>query len=573
MSDEARLKLVLLWHMHQPQYQDRISGRYHLPWTYLHAIKDYTDMAAHLEAVAGARAVVNFAPTLLEQIADYAAQLRGFLDNSTAIRDPLLAALVMPALPTDAEARLALIKACLRANVTHMIRRFAPYQRLVDMAPLISAHPDVLVYVADHYITDLLVWYHLAWLGESVRRNDARVTSLIDKGSGYSLHDRRELLAVMRGLLEKLVPRYARLAASGQVELSVTPYAHPILPLLIDMHSAHDTQPQAPLPHDPHYPGGEERARWHIREGIEVFRQHFGFVPAGCWPAEGGLSVAALRLLHEAGFIWAAGGENVLRNSLARAGHAPHAMKEAWLYRPYSVLDSGMNCFFRNDGLSDLIGFTYASWHADDAVDNLVGHLETIAADCRGHTDRPGAVVGAMDFVVTLALDGENAWEHYPENGYHFLSALYTRLAQHTQIELTTFSESLKSVSATPLHAFAAGSWVYGSFSTWIGSHDKNRGWEMLVDAKRAFDARVSQLSPEQRVLAERQLAVCEGSDWFWWFGEDNPAATVSDFEHLYRLHLGSLYQLLGIEPPEYLTQQFTRGCGEPAHGGMMKMN
>lgn len=563
MSGEARLKLVLLWHMHQPQYQDCISGRYHLPWTYLHAMKDYTDMAAHLEAVPDARAVVNFAPILLEQIADYAAQLRGFLDNSMAIRDPLLAALVMPALPTDSDARLALIKACLRANETHMIHRFPPYQRLADMAPLISAHPDVLVYVTDHYIADLLVWHHLAWLGESVRRSDTRVAHLIDKGSGYTLHDRRELLAVMRGLLDELVPRYARLAASGQVELSVTPYAHPILPLLIDMRSAHDAQPQAPLPHDPHYPGGEDRARWHIREGIEVFRQHFGFVPAGCWPAEGGMSVAALRLMHEAGFNWAASGESVLHNSLARAGHAPHAMKEAWLYRPYSVLDSGMNCFFRDDGLSDLIGFTYASWHADDAVANLVGHLEKIAAACRGHADR----------VVTLALDGENAWEHYPENGYYFLSALYTRLAQHAQIELTTFSECLKSVSAAPLHAFAAGSWVYGSFSTWIGSHDKNRGWEMLVDAKRAFDARVSQLSPPQRAVAERQLAVCEGSDWFWWFGDDNPAATVSDFEHLYRLHLGTLYQLLGVEPPEYLAQSFTHGGGLPAHGGTMKKN
>ncbi len=563
MSAEARLKLVLLWHMHQPQYQDLVSGRYQLPWTYLHAIKDYTDMAAHLEAVPAARAVVNFAPILLEQIADYAAQVRGFMDNSMAIRDPLLAALGMPALPADPEARLVLIKACLRANEAHMIRRFAPYQRLVDMAPLICAHPDVLVYVSDQYVADLLVWYHLAWLGESVRRSDARVAQLIDKAGSYTLHDRRELLAVIRGLLEELVPRYARLAASGQVELSVTPYAHPILPLLIDLHSAHDTQPQAPLPRDPHYPDGEERARWHIREGIAVFRQHFGFAPAGCWPAEGGLSVAALRLLHQAGFTWAAGGESVLHNSLARAGHAPHAMKEAWLYRPYSVLDSGMRCFFRDDGLSDLIGFTYASWHADDAVANLVGHLETIAAACRGHADR----------VVTLALDGENAWEHYPENGYYFLTALYTRLAQHAQIELTTFSECLKTVSAAPLHAFAAGSWVYGSFSTWIGSQDKNRGWEMLVDAKRAFDARVLQLSPEQRALAERQLAVCEGSDWFWWFGDDNPAATVSDFEHLYRLHLGTLYQLLGVEPPEYLAQSFTHGGGTPAHGGTMKKN
>ena len=558
---DTRLKVVLLWHMHQPQYQDRVSGRYQLPWTYLHAIKDYTDMAAHLEAVPGARAVVNFAPILLEQIADYAAQARGFLDDSGAIRDPLLAALVIPALPTDSESRLALIKACLRANEARVIRRFAPYQRLADMAPLFTDHPDTLTYVSDQYIADLLMWYHLAWLGETVRRSDAQVKRLIEKGSGYTLHNRRELLAIIRGLLDGLVPRYTRLAERGQAELSVTPYAHPILPLLIDLHSAHDTLPDAPLPRDSQYPGGEERARWHIREGIEVFRHHFGFAPAGCWPAEGGLSVPTLRLLHEAGFTWAAGGESVLHNSLARAGHASHAMKEAWLYRPYSVMDSGMSCFFRDDGLSDQIGFTYASWHADDAVANLVGHLEKIAAACHGRADR----------VVTLALDGENAWEHYPENGYYFLNALYTQLAQHPQLELTTFSECLEAFPAKRLRAFVAGSWVYGTFSTWIGSRDKNRGWEMLVDAKRAFDAQAPRLTPDQRALAERQLAVCEGSDWFWWFGDDNPAATVSDFEHLFRLHLGTLYQLLGLEPPEYLAQSFTHGGGAPLLGGTMR--
>ncbi len=563
MSANVRLKVVLLWHMHQPQYQDCMSGRYLLPWTYLHGIKDYTDMAAHLEAVPGARAVVNFAPILLDQIADYAAQLRDFLRGSGAIRDPLLAALATPALPSDAESRLMLIKSCLRANQERLIHRFAAYQRLANMAPWVTAHPYSLTYVADQYLADLLVWYHLVWLGETVRRGDTRITRMMAKGGGYSLHERRELLTIIHDLVEGLVPRYARLAERGQVELSVSSYAHPILPLLIDLQSAHESQPEAALPSDFNYPGGAERARWHVHAGIEAFRRHFGFTPSGCWPAEGGLSVPTLRLLRDAGFAWTAGGEAVLRKSLTRAGHAPHEMKEAWLYKPYRVMDSGISCFFRDDGLSDLIGFTYAGWHADDAVANLVGHLEGIAAACSGHGDR----------VVTLALDGENAWEHYPENGYHFLSALYTRLAQHPQIELTTFSESLKSVPAAHLPTLVSGSWVYGSFSTWIGSPEKNRGWEMLIDAKRAFDARAPALTPEQRVSAERQLAVCEGSDWFWWFGDDNPAETVSDFEHLFRLHLGTLYQLLGLESPEYLTQSFTHGGGVPLHGGAMKRN
>ncbi|MHB8535330.1 MAG: glycoside hydrolase [Sulfuricaulis sp.] len=561
MPGEARLKVVLCWHMHQPQYRDLISGNYHLPWTYLHAIKDYVDMAAHLEAIPGARAVVNFAPLLLEQIEDYARQVEGYLNDSRAIRDPLLAALVSSALPPSEEQRLMLMKACLRANETRMINRYPAYRHLADMAAWHMPRPPAVRYLSNQFLADLLVWYHLAWLGETVRRGDLRVKRLIEKGSGYSLHERRELLSVIGELLSGVIARYARLAERGQVELSVTPYAHPIVPLLLDFQCAHDAMPEAPLPLLQRYPGGEERARWHIREGIETFRRYFGFVPPGCWPSEGAVSTAALKLLSEAGFRWAASGQGVLSNSLALSHHAPHATKEAWLYRVYSVVDGGIHCFFRDDGLSDLIGFAYANWHADDAVNNLVHNLENIADACHAHPEH----------VVSIIMDGENAWEHYPENAYHFLHALYRRLSEHPRLELTTFSDCVKTLLAKPLCALAAGSWVYGSLSTWVGEPDKNRGWDMLGDAKRAFDAVAGGLGAEQLDRARRQLAVCEGSDWFWWFGGDNPGETVADFEQLYRQHLANLYQLLGREPPEYLAQVFTRGGGAPKHGGSMR--
>ncbi len=561
MPGDVRLKVVLCWHMHQPQYRDLLSGSYQLPWVYLHAIKDYVDMAAHLEAVPRARAVVNFAPLLLEQIEDYARQVEGFLTNSLAIRDPLLAALVSPTLPPAEEERMTLIKACLRANETRMIDRYPAYRNLADVAALLMPRPATTHYLSNQFLADLLTWYHLAWLGETVRRHDARVQRLLDKGSGYTLHDRRELLAVIGVLLSNVISRYRKLAERGQVELSVTPYAHPIVPLLLDFQCAHDAMPGAPLPLLTQYPGGEERARWHIREGIETFRRHFGFAPAGCWPSEGAVSAAALKLLAEAGFRWAASGESVLRNSLIKSGHADHHVKEAWLYRLYSMKDSGIHCFFRDDGLSDLIGFNYATWHGDDAVNNLVHHLENIAHCCRAHPEH----------VVSIIMDGENAWEHYPENAYHFLHALYRRLSEHPKLELTTFARCLETVPAKSLRVLSAGSWVYGTLSTWIGEADKNRGWDMLGDAKRAFDAAAARLGPEQLDRARRQLAVCEGSDWFWWFGGDNPSATVADFERLYRQHLTNLYQLIGAEPPEYLAQVFTRGGGAPKHGGAMR--
>jgi len=559
LSDDQRLNVVLAWHMHQPQYL--VGGSYALPWTYLHVIKDYVDMAAHLEAVPAARAVVNFAPILLDQITDYAKQVQDFLHGGEPIRDPLLAALAQPALPTRRDEQLLIMKSCLRAHESRMIERFPAYRTLTAMARWLVEHPDGVDYISDQYLADLLVWYHLAWIGETVRRTDMRMRRLMNKERDFTLHDRSMLLGLIGELLSGVIERYGRLATRGQVELSVTPYAHPILPLLIDIASAREAVPEVPLPAATTYPDGEERARWHVRDGIAVFERYFGFRPHGCWPAEGAVSDATLVMLGQNGLRWAASGEAVLHHSLKAAGNSGDGGKETWLYQPYNVANSGLATFFRDDGLSDLIGFTYATWHADDAVADLISHLERIADACR---DRPNAV-------VSIILDGENAWEHYPENGYYFLSALYKRLAEHPRLRMTTFSEC--AASAVPLPHLVAGSWVYGTFSTWVGDADKNRGWDMLVDAKRAFDAAAPRLAPDRFQVALHQLAVCEGSDWFWWFGDYNPEITVSDFDHLFRLHLANLYRLIDVEPPQYLAHAFARGHGKPEHGGTMRKN
>ncbi|MFN2308613.1 MAG: glycoside hydrolase [Gammaproteobacteria bacterium] len=566
MSADQKLNVVLCWHMHQPQYCNLMSGEYQQPWTYLHAIKDYVDMAAHIESVPGAKAVVNFAPILLDQIADYAGQVRAFLHDGKALRDPLLDALCAAPLPAEPEARLLLIKACLRANQKRLIDRFPAYQRLAELARWCCAHSDGLGYLGDQFLVDLLVWYHLAWLGETVRRDDARVRRLMGQASGYTLHDRRILMTVIGELLAGVIGRYAALASQGKVEIAVSPYAHPIIPLLLDIQSAHEATPAAPLPELAAYPGGRERAEWHIREAINSCERHFGLRPRGCWPSEGAVSTATVALLEKHGFDWAASGESVLFHSIARDEKLKAHPREALLYRPYHVKGGKLGCFFRDDGLSDMLGFAYADWHADDAVANLVHHLENILSSGIPDPHR----------VVSIILDGENAWEYYPENGYYFLSALYKRLAEHPRIRLTTFSDYLAAGTAgTEIKSLVAGSWVYGSLSTWIGDHDKNHGWDMLGDAKRAFDQVTAEghLDPEQLAAARQQLAICEGSDWFWWFGDYNPADSVQDFDRLYRMHLANLYQALGTDPPEYLTHAFSHGSTGPApeHGGVMR--
>ncbi len=565
MSVDAPLPVVLCWHMHQPDYRGPEQSDYQLPWVYLHAIKDYRDMAHHLEVTPGARAVVNFAPVLLEQIEDYAAQVKAWLAHGLRIRDPLLAALAGPGLPAGEGERLALVKACLRANEKHLVARHKAYRRLVDIARAVEGDATAAGYLSDRYLADLLVWYHLAWMGEFAKANDLRVRSLQKKAAGFDATDRRRLVEAIGDLMGDLVARYRRLAEAGKIELSVTPYAHPIIPLLLDIESAREAMPDVTLPDVEGYPGGEPRSRWHIRKGIETFERHFGFRPKGCWPSEGAVSSETLRLLEEEGFAWAASGQQVIHNSLVAAEGEGAPLHEHWVHEPYRVLEGKLNCFFRDDGLSDLIGFTYADWHADDAVNNLVEHLETIDQATAGKPNR----------VVSIIMDGENAWEHYPRNGCYFLQTLYQRLAEHPRLELTTFSDFIagQGQPARSLPALVPGSWVYGTFSTWIGDADKNRAWEMLVDAKEVYDrvTAAGTLDEAQQAEAEMQLATCEGSDWFWWFGDYNPGDTVSDFERLFRHQLTHLYELLGEAPPAYLGEVFARGSGDPAMGGVMR--
>jgi len=558
MSDKKKLKLVLCWHMHQPEYRDLKTGEFKLPWTYLHVIKDYIDMVAHLENEPNAKAVINFTPTLLEQIDEYAKQVTACLQNNCPIKDALLNALMAPNFSFDNEKKLDLIESCLRANKERQINRYPIFNRLVSIAGWVKEEPTRIQYINDQFIKDLLVWYHLAWMAESVKLTNKRIQYLINKGESYTLDDRKELMSIIGSLLTGVIKRYKDLSKKRKIELSMTPYAHPIMPLMLDLNSAKEAIPDMDLPKLEHYSNGEERIKWHFKKGIATFKHFFGETPKGCWPSEGAISKETLSLLDEFNFSWTATGGNVLNHSL----DASHLGNETRTHHPYQIEGTKIPCFFRDDGLSDLIGFEYSKWHGDDAVGDFIHHLENIAEHESDNS------------VVSIIMDGENAWEHFPDNGYHFLSALYKKLTEHSFIELTTFSDCLaEKIEVKNLPTLISGSWVYGTFSTWIGDKDKNRGWDMLGDIKKAFDhaMRTKKFSKPQLDKIEQQLAICEGSDWFWWFGDYNPGEAVSDFETLFRLNLTNLYDLLAEEVPDYLTIAFTQGSGEPAMGGTMR--
>jgi alpha-amylase/alpha-mannosidase (GH57 family) len=480
------------------------------------------------------------------------------------------------------EQRRLIFDSCFRSNHTNMIAPFPAYKRMHQMYSTLGEMGELqLEYLAPQYLADLLVWYHLAWMGESVRRNNELVSGLMAKECLFTHGERQQLFELIGQLMRDIIPRYRKLQESGQIEISTTAHYHPILPLLIDFNSALEAMPGANLPRTPRYPGGLERSAAHITSAKENYRQHFGKEAGGMWPSEGSISFASVAMLAEHGCKWTASGEAVLFNSLRRiyGEHVPERTK--YLYRPYRCPTNkgDIFCFFRDDQLSDKIGFEYTKWHGRDAVSDFIRALEDIRERCEPDQEP----------MVSVILDGENAWEYYPYNGYYFLAELYEALEHHPFIRARTFAECAEllgsaaaadhpseeriKVEVGNLPTIAAGSWVYGTFSTWIGSPEKNHAWDLLCEAKKSYDRVIQsdRLAEDERRLAEQQLGICEGSDWFWWFGDYNPSLSVQAFDRLFRLNLSNLYRLLKLPAPVELQHTISVGKGAPAMGGTMR--
>jgi len=546
--------------MHQPYYREGLNGDYRLPWVYLHAIKDYTDMAAHLENNPKMRLVVNFAPVLLEQLEDYAEQTAAFLAQGQKMADPLLNLLAgVSPIPEDIQAREQIISHCQRCHSPQMIDPYPAFKALVawfgESCQCFSddSEHSALLYLNEQYFIDLLVWYHLAWLGASLKDSD-KVQQLLQKQCNYSLADRQVLVEIIHTALAGIIPRYKSLADSNQIELAMTPYGHPIVPLLNNFENMRCALPDAPSPESTAYPDGNNRARWHMQHGIKLFKKYFGRKPKGIWLSEGGVSPDAIQMLDEFDINWTASGEGVWRNSCTLSGCDEALIRnKRLLFKPFQFQSCQSRIFFRDDGLSDRIGFEYSKWDPQTAVADFNQNLENIAEFLGDEVN---------DHVVSIILDGENAWEYYPNNAQIFLDKLYQSLSHNPKINTTTFNDSANKVTPKQIDKFCPGSWVYGSFSTWIGQADKNRAWEYLIAAKQSYDKIINtpRLSAKEKQQAQRQLAICEGSDWFWWFGDCNPCESVNDFDQLFRLQLKSLYQLLGEAIPDKLDKPLSKG-------------
>ncbi|HXB22805.1 MAG TPA: glycoside hydrolase family 57 protein, partial [Candidatus Solibacter sp.] len=536
------IHLLFLWHMHQPYYKDLVTGEYRLPWVRLHALKDYYGMIKLLDEFPGVHQTFNLVPSLMVQIQDYV--------NGSA-RDAFLDVAAKPAAELNPAERQFALQYLFQAQFDRMIGRYPRYHELWErFHSSASDVAQVALLLTEADITDLQVLSQIAWFDEYFLQ-EPELRELVKKGRNYTLEDQNFVIHKQRQMLAQVLPAYAAAARRGTIEISTSPFYHPILPLVCDTDIGAVSHPGLTLPRQRFcHP---EDALTQIVRGMDLHEEIFGIRPQGMWPSEGSVSNDVLALAHTAGLRWVATDEGVLGRSLGwifqrESGKLSTASAER-LYRIYQwdQGDATMKVLFRDHSLSDLIGFVYAAMPAREAASDFIRRVKEGAAPL---------LAGGKDVVVPIILDGENAWEYYPHSGREFLRCLYDTIQKDKQFEALTISEAItREQSAASMPSMVPGSWINANFDVWIGAPEDNLAWDHLSAARDFFSKNAEQVSLPQRDLAFEELLIAEGSDWNWWYGPEHHSANDREFDQLYRKHLSNVYQALGAAPPDVLAQ------------------
>ncbi|MGH7904592.1 MAG: glycogen/starch synthase [Candidatus Dormibacteraceae bacterium] len=523
------LHVALVWHMHQPYYKDDLTSTYLLPWVRLRSAKDYHKMPALLDDYPGVRQTFNLVPSLLGQIEDYV---------TGDYQDLFLNLSRRPAADLGLEER---------AFVLRWMRESPEFLR-VQASPRylgLAARGEDQSFTIDE-LRDLQVWFNLAWCDPARLDSDPRLAALKMKDSGYTEGDKEALFAAQLETVSRVIPKYRELADRGQAELTFSPQYHPILPLIAHVASAREGSPGMSLPERQF--SHPEDARRQIELGAQTSERLLGRRPRGMWPPELAIGESMIAAATESGVEWLISDEGVLARSLGttigRDGGLPD--QPELLYQPYRVERAGasLSLVFRDAQLSNLIGFDYQRMPALDAAGDFMGRL-------RGIREQQGD----RDFLVVVALDGENPWEFYPRDGHDFLNALYRELESEPGVITTTVGDFLaEHPERRDLDHVHSGSWIGASLDTWIGDPEHGVAWNLLAETRDWLERRPREgVRSEDLDRAWREILITEGSDWFWWFSRRHDSGMDSIWDNQFRLHLRNVYKLGGAKPPARL--------------------
>lgn len=531
------LNIAFLWHMHQPYYKDILTNTVSLPWVRLHGIKDYLDMALILQDYPNIRQTFNLVPSLIDQIEDYT-------KSPMEIKDKFLELTKKKPSDLDNKEKEFILLNFFMSNWDRMVY---PYKRyfglLVKRGRFVpkSRISKIIKQFSDQDYLDIQAWFNLSWFDPYFVQNDPELKKLFVKGENFNEEDKNYIIKKQIDILRKIIPTYKKMQDAKNIEISITPYYHPILPLITDTAIAKECMGWAELPKRFTHP---EDAKWHVKNAIKIYSEHFGKKPLGMWPAEGSVGENVLDIFIENNIKWIATDEEILLRSL-KIG------KSFRTYKPYLLERKGgaISMLFRDRVLSDLIGFIYQRWDPRDAVADFIKRLDKIKSDLKKE--------GITNGLVPIILDGENAWEYYPNDGRDFLELLYKTLNDNHSFNVTTIGDFLKdSPPRDKIEKLSPGSWINGDFAIWIGQDEKNASWEYLTKTRNDlvyFEKTLADIPKEKFELAWKEIFIAEGSDWNWWYGPHNSSGNDEEFDRLYRNHLANVYRILGKDIPKYL--------------------
>lgn len=540
MSQSKKLSIAFYWHMHQPVYQLNESSDFLMPWVRLHAVKDYLGMILWAKKFDNLKLNFNFVPALVDALIDYAENGAHDIHSRLTIKSENL---------LNDEDKLFIITNFFDANYQTMILPNEEYHRLYKKVQEAGGN-DITVLTNQEY-SDLAALFNLAWIDSLFRAKNPELKRLVKKGKNYTLEDRVNIIEIQRELIKKIIPSIKSLIKKEKIEITTSPYYHPILPILLDFKNVKKN----PMPDgDPAEFNAEDDAEFQTKSALDRIEEVFGKRPQGIWPAEHCISRKTLNLFSRLGIKWSISDEGVLANSIKF--EFEHDFK-GYINEPYHLLktynyktnQSDIKMIFRESTIPNLIGFEYQNHNPAATANDLYDRIKIIQSKILSSPDN--------EHLLTIALDGENCWENYPQDGDSFLKTLYTLITEDKTLETVLLSDYLaKTKEDKPLERIAAGSWINRNFKLWIDEPVKDLAWAYLKHVREDF-IQFGKREPDHPNLdfARREIFICEGSDWFWWYGEPNDSGRDNIFDYIFRTHLKNVYRYLELDIPSFLDE------------------
>lgn len=545
MNQTKKLSIAFYWHMHQPVYQLSPEGDYLMPWVRLHAVKDYLDMLLIGKKFKNLKLNFNLVPVLLDALIDYGENEMHDIHSRLTITD-------IDDL-TDDDKKF-IINNFFDANYHSMILPNQEYERLLQKYQA-GDENNIDIFSPQEY-SDLMALFNLAWIDPSFKNMYPEVKALIKKGKNYSLSDRIKIIEIHRDIIRKIIPSYKKFADEGKIEITTSPYYHPILPIMLDLKEIRKTSSTT----FPHNLKMELDAKMQTEMALDRVQELFGKRPKGIWPSEHCISPKELDLFKSLGVEWTISDEGILSNSINFEFIRDF---RGYLEDPYHLLKSykyknGLNIIFRDSVLPNLIGFEYPNHDPENAANDLYDRIKSAQSKLLSSPDE--------HHLLTIAMDGENCWENYTHDGSTFLETIYGLIENDPTLETVLISDYIAKDTPKPLNKISSGSWVNRNFKLWIDEPLKNLAWTYLKQVRDDFSNYVKKNPINPNIEAARkELFICEGSDWFWWYGEPNNSGRDNIFDYIFREHLKNIYFYLDIEPPEYLDTPLLSAISKPS--------